>query len=104
MTIAFSHEACQGIVIWGFWENRIYKPSAELYRKDWSLKPAGEIWKDLVFRQWWTDVLGSTDYSGVCKQQGFLGEYEVTVTRNDRSVSVNAVLPKEGTTVRITLP
>jgi endo-1,4-beta-xylanase len=104
MTIAFSHEACQGIVIWGFWENRIYKPSAELYRKDWSLKPAGKTWKDLVFRQWWTDVQGSTDHSGIFKQQGFLGEYEVTVTRNDRSVAVNAVLPKQGTTVKITLP
>jgi endo-1,4-beta-xylanase len=104
MTIAFSHEACQGIVIWGFWENRIYKPSAELYRGDWSLKPAGEIWKDLVFRQWWTDVQGSTDQSGVYKRQAFLGEYEVTVTRNNRSVTVNTALPKEGTAVKITLP
>jgi endo-1,4-beta-xylanase len=104
MTIAFSHEACVGIVIWGFWENRIYKPSAELYRSDWSSKPAGDIWRDLVFRQWWTDVQGSTDSNGVCKQRGFLGQYEISVTKDDRAITVNAVLPKDGITVNITLP
>ncbi len=104
MTIAFSHEACQGIVIWGFWENRIYKPSAELYRKNWSVKPAGAMWRDLVFKQWWTDKQGPTDHTGVYKQRGFLGRYEVTATRNDRSVTVKAALPKEGATVEIVLP
>ncbi|MGO9566989.1 MAG: endo-1,4-beta-xylanase [Desulfomonilaceae bacterium] len=104
MTVAFSNEACRGIVIWGFWENRIYKPSAELYRSDWSLKPAGAMWRDLVFRQWWTDVHGSTDRNGVYKQRGFLGQYEITATMNERSVAVNAVLPKEGAAVKITLP
>jgi endo-1,4-beta-xylanase len=104
MTVAFSHEACVGIVIWGFWENRIDKASAELYRSDWSSKPAGKMWRDLVFRQWWTDVQGSTDNNGTCKQRGFLGQYEIIATKDDRSVTVDAVLPKEGTTAKITLP
>ena len=64
MTVAFSHEHCEGIVLWGFWETSHWKPNAALFRKDWSPKPAGEIWKDLVFRQWWTDVQGNTDKDG----------------------------------------
>jgi endo-1,4-beta-xylanase len=104
MTVAFSHRACEGIVLWGFWEPGIYRPSAELYRRDWSLKPAGAMWQDLVFRQWWTDVQGATDHGGMWKQRGFVGNYEITAARNAGSVTVNATVPRQGTTVKITLP
>jgi len=104
MTVAFSHAACEAIVLWGFWENCHWKPDAALYRKDWSLKPAGRIWEDLLFRDWWTDVRGNTDRNGLYEQRGFLGQYEVQVISDNRSVTVNASLPKEGTKVRIKLP
>lgn len=48
MTMAFSHPAMQAIVMWGFWEGRHWKPDAALYRKDWSTKPAGKVWEELV--------------------------------------------------------
>ena len=103
MTIAFSHPAFQAIVMWGFWEGRHWKPDAALYRKDWSIKPAGEVWKDLVFNQWWTDESGKTDNSGGLRVRGFLGDYEVTVTQDGKSKTLKTLLPGEGKSVEVRL-
>ncbi|MFO7903843.1 MAG: endo-1,4-beta-xylanase [Planctomycetota bacterium] len=84
MTIAFSHPSIEAIVMWGFWEGRHWRPSAALWRKDWSLKPAGEAWLDLVRDTWWTDVEGVTNKDGVFRTRGFLGEYQVTVSHDGR--------------------
>lgn len=96
MTAAFSHPAIEGIVMWGFWEGQHYNPSAALYRKDWAIKPNGKIWEDLVFRQWWTDVRGQTDRGGNFKTRGFLGEYEITVEYQGKTMTRSARLSKGG--------
>ncbi len=103
MTVAFSEEACRGIVLWGFWEGRIDKPNASLFRKDWSLKPAGKVWKDLVFREWRTDVQGKTDHNGEYGQRCFLGTYEIAVTSGGLPATAQIALEKGGTTVKIRL-
>lgn len=81
MTVAFSHPAFQGIVMWGFWEGHHWKPDAALYRRDWSIRPAGQVWLDLVKKKWWTNRSGTTDAQGRFATHGFLGEYVVTVRR-----------------------
>lgn len=79
MTACFSHPAVDGIVLWEFWEGlQSGSPEAAvLFRKDWSRKPSGAAWEDLVFRRWWTDARGATDARGRFKVRGFLGSYEV---------------------------
>jgi GH35 family endo-1,4-beta-xylanase len=48
LTVAFSHPGISSFLMWGFWESEHWLPNAALYRKDWSIKPNGQAWLDLV--------------------------------------------------------
>ncbi len=103
MTISFSHPAFQAVVMWGFWEGRHWKPDAALYRKDWSIKPAGEVWKELVFSQWWTDETGKTDGNGTLGMRGFLGDYEISVKHGVKEKTLTLSLPATGKDIQLAL-
>jgi GH35 family endo-1,4-beta-xylanase len=79
-TAAFSHPAVQGIIMWGFWDGAHWHRNAPLYREDWSLKPAGQAYRDLVLRELRTDASGKTDARGAYKTRAFLGSYALTVS------------------------
>ncbi len=79
LTVSFSHPAVTGFHLWGFWDGQHWLGDAPLYRDDWSLKPSGEAYIDLVFDQWWTDERGRTDGEGRLTTRGFLGDYLITV-------------------------
>jgi len=81
MTMVFSHPSVTAILSWGFWESQHWKPAAALYNADWSIRPNGEVYKDLVLNQWWTkDTTLTTDASGMVNFNGFLGTYNYTVS------------------------
>lgn len=101
MTIGFSHPAMEGIVMWGFWEGRHWRPPAALWRKDWSIKPAGEAWLELVRKEWWTEVGGVTGTDGVFKTRGFMGNHEVTASYDVRTAKRQVMLPRGGAEVTI---
>jgi endo-1,4-beta-xylanase len=77
LTIVFSHPAIDAFLQWGFWEGRHWLPAAALYRRDWSEKPHGKAYRDLVFTQWWTNAEGTTAADGTFTVRGFLGDYEI---------------------------
>jgi len=80
MTILFSHASVKSFMIWGFWQNSHWKPDAALYNADWTIRPHGEAWKELVFNQWWTKKTDKiTDSQGNVSFDGFLGTYKYTV-------------------------
>ncbi len=79
MTLWFSHPQTSGIIMWGFWEGRHWRPDAALYRKDFSPKPAALAWIDLVKQQWWTREELLTNEQGQASLRGFLGDYELAV-------------------------
>ena len=54
-TIVFSQPDTTGITMWGFWDGKHWQNDAPLFNQDWTLKPSGEAYLDLVFHQWWTD-------------------------------------------------
>lgn len=100
-TIAcFSHPAVESILMWGFWEGRHWIPNAALYRKDWSVKPAGTAFEDLVLKQWWTDQTVKTDATGKAKLRGFLGDYEVQVVGGGGE-SQKVRIGRDGAAVRV---
>jgi GH35 family endo-1,4-beta-xylanase len=103
MIASFSHPNFVSIVQWGFWENAHWKPAAALWRKDWTLKPAGKVFVDLVKNQWWTNESANTDAAGICKVRGFLGDYQVTVEHGGKTVTTKAALDQTGMTVRVEL-
>ena len=101
MTVIFSHPAVGNFTQWGFWEGRHWKPGAAMIRKDWTLKPNGEAFMNLVYKEWWTNLTMQTTAEGTTAARGFLGDYAITVTANGRSKTVPAKLTKEGTAVKV---
>ncbi len=80
LTASFSHASVVGFQFWGFWETAHWRPTAALYRADWSEKPNGAAYRDLVFNQWWTRATGTTDVQGRFSGRGFFGDYTATIT------------------------
>jgi GH35 family endo-1,4-beta-xylanase len=103
LTAMFAHPATIGVVHWGFWEGQIWQLHTALLRKDWTLKPNGKAYMDLVFNQWWTRNKGTTDNDGRYATRGFLGDYEITVQVGDRKKTVSTKLVHDGTQLDIKL-
>ena len=79
MTACFAHEGVNGFVVWGFWEGRHWRPASAMFRRDWSVRPTGEAWRDLVLSEWWTREVVTTDTTGTATLRGFRGDYRVRV-------------------------
>ncbi len=103
LTIAFSHPAVSSFVMWGFWDGNHWRGDAPLYRQDWSLKPSGEAFLQLVFDDWWTNVEGQTGTDGTFSARGFLGDYDVSVTHDGVTQVGTVTLPADGRSVEITM-
>jgi endo-1,4-beta-xylanase len=104
MTVAFSTSGVDSFLMWGFWAGQHWLPDAALYRQDWSLKPNGQAFKDLIFKTWWTNVSGSSDSSGAYTTRGFLGDYDVTVSANGKTVTQKLKLEKTSPELVVKLP
>ena len=83
----FEHPSVDGILMWGFWAECHWLSSKKwgidgytaLWDKDWNQMPAARVYRDLVFKEWWTNYSGTADKQGLCKVQVFLGRHKVTV-------------------------
>jgi endo-1,4-beta-xylanase len=89
LTICFSHPAMKGFMLWGFWAGAHWLPDGAMYRLDWSERPMLGAWKDLIYKQWWTDVQGTTDANGVFRTRGFLGDYDADVAAPGKTQTVS---------------
>jgi GH35 family endo-1,4-beta-xylanase len=103
MTAVFSLPSVHAFTMWGFWEGSHWRPQGAMFRRDWSIKPNGEAYKDLVFHRWWTNADGKTGSQGTFATRGFLGDYEVTATAGGKSQTLRATLPKDGAKVECIL-
>lgn len=101
--VRFSNPNFVSIVHWGFWEKAHWKPAAALWQADWSLKPSGKVFVDLVTNQWWTDETVTTTPAGTYHVRGFLGYYEVSVEHDGQTVKKKTTLDRDGTKSRIQL-
>ena len=95
LVAVFSHPSVTGFTQWGFWADRHWLPDGALYGPDWTLRPHGKAYLDLVKGAWWTRAQGRTAKNGEFRVRGFLGDYEVTV--NGRKAKVT--LSKDGRTL-----
>ena len=103
LTAMFSHRAITSILTWGFWEGRHWIPNGAMWRKDWSPRPAGKEWRDLICAQWWTNAEGKTDGEGSFKTRGFFGDYDVEVTVGGKTMRKAWTLTKESAPLVIAL-
>jgi len=103
LTAIFSHQGMKAFIMWGFWDGRHWLRNGPIFQKDWSLKPAGKAYKDLVLNKWWTSAEGQTSEQGKFTTRGFLGKYEIVVEHAGRKKVIKATLARKGKTVSITL-
>ena len=97
LTACFAHEGVEAFVVWGFWEGRHWRPQSAFFRRDWSLRPTGQAWRDLVLGEWWTRQTTPTDAAGLATVRGFLGDYAVRVG----GVEVATTLTRQGREVLV---
>jgi len=89
--------------MWGFWEGRHWRPEAALYRRDWSEKPNGRAWREMVFERWWTQAEGLTGNDGLYKVRGLLGEYEIEAVAGGKTVKASVTLKRGSGVVELRL-
>ncbi|MCX6953113.1 MAG: endo-1,4-beta-xylanase [Verrucomicrobia bacterium] len=92
LILAFSHPAVVGVQHWGFWQKAHWRPSAAMFRSDWSEKPNAKVYRSLVLDQWRTKLSGATDAAGKYAVRGFHGEYAITVEKDGRKAEGAFVL------------
>ena len=80
LTAIFAHEHVDDFVMWGFWESAMNGPDGAMFRDDWSIKPNGQVFLNLVFDEWWTVADLSTDENGTAGIRGFKGDYTILVS------------------------
>ena len=103
MTLAFSEPNISGVMMWGFVEGHHWRPDAALWKADWTIKPAGQAWLDLVKKKWWTRAVVTSGEDGVATTRAFLGDYTVSVTVGGKTESAKLALPHAGASVDVTV-
>jgi endo-1,4-beta-xylanase len=103
MTAVFSHPSTNGFLMWGFWDGAHWHSEAPIFNQDWTEKLSGQAYEQLVLHDWWTNADGLTNARGTYQVRGFTGDYEVTVTQGNQTVTVPAHLTNAGTQLKIEL-
>ena len=104
MTMNFSQSGVSEFLHWGFWEGSHFQPDAALYRQDFSIKPNGQAYEDLVFGNWWTDVGGTTE-AGQFQTSAFLGDYDIEVQYEGQVYPATVSVDASGTSsVTVNVP
>lgn len=85
LTLCFSHPQMTGFVIWGFWEKQHWKPTAAMYKADWTERPAVKVWRDLVKRKWWTDASLESDAKGEANLDAYYGWYDIRIEHGGKT-------------------
>lgn len=89
LTAAFSEPKMEAFIVWGWWEGDHWKAPAAMLRTDWSEKPNYKAWRDLIYKDWWTDETVTTDANGTARLRGFKGDYTVTVGGATQNVTLD---------------
>jgi endo-1,4-beta-xylanase len=90
-TMCFSHPSVSSILMWGFWDGAHWYDNAPLFREDWSLKPSGEAFFDLVFDKWWTVESDQTNAEGSYSLRGFKGKYEISIDCGNGNTIIDTI-------------
>lgn len=87
--ICFAHPAVDAILMWHFWAGANWIPASSLYRTDWTLTPAANAYRSLVFDTWWTRFKGKSDDEGYCIIRAYFGTHKIRVNDVERTIKLN---------------
>jgi endo-1,4-beta-xylanase len=97
--IYFAHPGVEAILMWGFWEGAHWKPWSALWKKDWTITLQGRAYRDLVFKDWWTQVSGTANASGRFQTDAFFGDYSIS----SNGVTQKSSLSKKNKSLHVTI-
>ena len=91
----FSCEAVDTIQLWGLqdWSDSDHSKRI-MYNSDYSLKPSGKEFQDLVYNKWWTREAGTTNANGEFATRGYYGDYTITAEKDGKKVSIDVPCKK----------
>jgi endo-1,4-beta-xylanase len=89
--IYFADPHVEAILMWGFWEGDHWQPHAAMWKKDWTPRPQALAYRDLLFKQWWTQLTDKADKSGDLKVRAFYGDYIITSNGVSKKVSLHKI-------------
>ncbi|MCU0916051.1 MAG: endo-1,4-beta-xylanase [Planctomycetes bacterium] len=94
--LCFGHPAVASINWWGLSDRRIWLPGGGLLRDNYEPKPVYTRLKDLIHRQWRTEIVTKTDEKGQVAFPGFFGAYDIVVTPEGRPPQTEHIALKKG--------
>jgi len=103
LTVCFSHPSVNQFLMWGFWEGRHWKPRGAMINRQWDPKPNYRVWRDLVYKQWWTDETLTAGADGRVSLRGFMGDYTIEASHGGKSASAPLRLAQGGAQAAIVL-
>lgn len=104
LILAFSHPAVNGVEFAGFWAGDHPFPSSAFWDEGWKVTELGQIYLDLVYKQWWTDEKALTGSDGSVTIPAFHGHYEIRhVQENGLKIRKRIVLTDDGEDVVLQL-
>ncbi len=74
----FEHPLVEAITTWDFRDGAWLKAPSGFIRLDNSKKPSYEMLKNLVKKEWWTDIPAKTDENGCVLVDAFKGDYRLS--------------------------
>ena len=102
LTMTFSHEALDAFIMWGFWDGNHWKNNAPIFDINWNLKPSGEAFNNLVFNEWWTNEMGTTNSNGISTFRPFKGQHKISIEFNGTMQELDAHVTSD-TTLNVVL-
>ena len=104
LTMLYSLGQVEGVILWGFWDGRIWETDAAMYEGN-SVTPnaAGRAFEQLLFETWGTDVSESLSSGGSFSVKGHKGQYEVVVKQNGQTLTTQKFEANGGKTVNVQL-
>lgn len=88
--ILFEHPLVEAITTWDFKDGAWLGAPSGFLRKDNSCKPSYYMLKDLIHKEWNTDVTLKTDEEGYITVKAYKGDYEISIP--DTGISAEAKL------------
>ena len=88
----FAHPLVEAITTWDFRDGAWLKAPSGIIRKDGTVKPAYDMLKNLIHKEWSTDETLTTDENGFVKLDAFKGEYNIEA----KGTNTDAVFSDDG--------
>ncbi|KAK6196268.1 hypothetical protein SNE40_001522 [Patella caerulea] len=103
LRLYFGHPAVEGVLVWGFWDKQHWRPHAALFNgHDVTINPSGQMFQDLIHKEWQTSESHSLSVGGNVHMRGFNGDYKISVLRGNTVLNThNFTLSKNGASVKV---